>query len=523
MPHPNGRSRPWRRRVISAFMALALLGLVPAAVEQPTSAADPVIAYPNLRVLVPASSISIAQPTVSTRTLNFAHITWNAGAGPYEMRPTLNPATGVATATQALYTLTGPSTWSFVRTVPIVKPMVWDPPSDYRFPLTGFGLYQVAAGGGLGALISTSPKVDYCITPDKFVGGVPNTAPTASPPVSNCTNPNGALGLSVGWGDQYDYNDAGNNIDISNLPNGTYWLRAQADPGNYIAQQGPNQSITDTKLTISGTTVTVVQQVNPAVTLPVVTVTNPLPNASIAGPVTLSATVADANPVTSVQFLLDGLPVGAPQTSSPYSLNLPALNGGPHTISAQALDAAGMTGTAPAVPVTAPLQVGAVQVDQQISATGNTTIATPAFSTAAANEQLLAFVGSDAPPGKKQTMTVTGGGLTWNLVKRSNVQPGDAEIWSATAPAVLTNIAVTATATLPGKNASLTVLTVQNSVGIGASSIAGGTTGAPAVALTTTGSGSMLLATGNDYDRAAGRTLGPAQALVSQWLDTSTG
>ena len=41
---------------------------------------------------------------------------------------------------------------------------------------------------------------------------------------------------------------AGNNIDISNLANGTYWLRAQADPNGYFAQGGPEQSVTDTEL-----------------------------------------------------------------------------------------------------------------------------------------------------------------------------------------------------------------------------------------------------------------------------------
>ena len=104
--------------------------------------------------------------------------------------------------------------------------MTWVPPSDYRFPLTSFGLYANAASGTVGSLLVASPKVDYCMTPDAFVGGVPNTAPAATPSPSNCTDPNGLLGLSVGWGDLYDSEDAGNNIDISNVPDGTYWLAA---------------------------------------------------------------------------------------------------------------------------------------------------------------------------------------------------------------------------------------------------------------------------------------------------------
>ena len=40
---------------------------------------------------------------------------------------------------------------------------------------------------------------------------------------------------------------------------------------------------------------------------------------------------------------------------------------------------------------------------------------------------------------------ITGGGLTWQLVRRTNVQRGDTEIWRAFAPTPLTNVTVTAT------------------------------------------------------------------------------
>ncbi len=72
--------------------------------------------------------------------LDFTHITWNAGAGPLEFQPSYNSATGTSTAVQNLYTLTGNATWSFVKSVPVVKPMLWHPPTDYAFPLSGFAL-----------------------------------------------------------------------------------------------------------------------------------------------------------------------------------------------------------------------------------------------------------------------------------------------------------------------------------------------------------------------------------------------
>jgi hypothetical protein len=482
----------------------------------------PTIAYPNLRVEVPTDGFSISTPTTSVRTLNFSHITWNAGAGPLEIRPQYNPATGTAMATQALYTLTGPSAWSFVKNVPIVKSMVWEPPSDYRFPLTGFGLYTVGSGGGIGSLVASSPKVDFCMTPDTYVGGVPNTTTDPSPSIGDCADPNGILGLSVGWGDEYDSTDAGNNIDISNLPNGTYWLRAQADPDNYFTQSGPNLSITDTELAISGTTVTVLNQVQPTVTLPVVTITAPGANTMVTAPTTFQASVSDASHVTSVQFLLDGSPLGNPITTAPYTLALATLSSGTHLISARAVDANGLTGTAPGVTFSTPIHVGVLTVAQQVSAFGITTATTPTFSTTASNELVLAFVASDVAPGNTQTATVSGAGLTWSLVKRANTQPGDAEIWQATAPNPLSNATVTSTATKTGKDQFLTVLTIDNAGGVGATAAAGGT-GAPKVKLTAQAAGSLAIAVGNDYDHNVARTVGANQALASEWIDDAAG
>ena len=509
------------RRAAGLALALVAALLVSSAVGTTNVQAAPVIAYPNLRVQVPTSLISISKPTSTQRTLDFTHITWNAGDGPLEFRPQLDPATGVARATQSLSTLTGPSTWSVVKTVPVVQPMTWDPPSDYRFPLTSFGLYGNTASGTVGSLLVASPKVDYCMTPDAFVGGVPNTAPAATPSPSNCTDPNGLLGLSVGWGDLYNSEDAGNNIDISNVPDGTYWLRGQADPGDYFAQSGPNLSVTDTQLQISGTNVTVLQQVTPAATRPVVTVTSPADGSTVTGSVTLQSSVTDTVPVSRLQYLLDGAPLGPVLTSAPWSTTVAALPAGNHQLSAQAIDANGYAGTAPAISVSVPVTVGAIAFDQPTSATGKSSATTSTFATTAPAEVLLALVGSDgSSPG--QTATVSGGGLSWSLVKRANAQLGTSEIWAANVANPTANISVTATLAQGGMDLSLNVVGVRNAT-LGTSAAASAGTGAPTVSYSATAVGSVGVAVGNDWDKAVARTLGSGQALFSQWLDTATG
>jgi len=82
-------------------------------------------------------------------------------------------------------------------------------------------------------------------------------------------------------------------------------------------------------------------------TPPTVNVTSPASGATLSGTVTLTANATDNVGVTSVQFLLDGANVGAPLTIAPYSLpwDTTTSSNGSHTISAQARDAAGNTGT----------------------------------------------------------------------------------------------------------------------------------------------------------------------------------
>jgi hypothetical protein len=87
---------------------------------------------------------------------------------------------------------------------------------------------------------------------------------------------------------------------------------------------------------------------------PTVSVSAPSVGATVTGSVTVSASAADNLAVAGVQFLLDGAPLGAELTASPYSMSwnsASATNGG-HTLSARARDTAGNTTTSAGVAVT---------------------------------------------------------------------------------------------------------------------------------------------------------------------------
>ena len=503
----------------------------------PSSSLAQSIAYPDLKVMTPPSLISIGNPTPSTREFRFSHVTWDAGAGPLEIRPAYNAATGQSWAVQRLYSRDSSGNLSFVMDVPIAVPLYWVPPSDYRFPMSGFGLYS-DVNGSIGILMAASPKVNFCMTADVGVGGVPNTPTSSAYPPIDCTDPNGILGLSVGWGDQYDYTDPGENIDITSLPDGIYWLRSIADPYHLLQDSSTADNVTDTQVRITGNTVTVLKQLNPDSTPPNVSVTSPSPGSNVSGAVTLTATATAAGPsyqpVQSVQFLVDGLPVSGPVTSSTSSYStIWNSTSGSHIITAQATaSVSGFIATATGVPVTVPTQVGTIILDQTLSANGAGTgsVATTPIFSVRANELLVAFIAADGPAiSQSQTVTVSGGGLNWQLVSRSNVMAGDAEIWAASVPGASTNLTVTSTEASASANytQTLTVLALHGlngaPVAIGAHSNANALNGAPSVNLTTTAAGSWVFGVGSDYDGANARSLGPNQEFLNQQLFTAAG
>jgi len=154
------------------------------------------------------------------------------------------------------------------------------------------------------------------------------------------------------------------------------------------------------------------------------------------------------------------------------------------------------------------------------------TVAASGLSTTATNELLLAFISTDYLTGANTIVSnVTGGGLTWVLVIRTNKQSGTSEIWRAFAASKLTNVTVTATLS-HSVASSMTVLSftgmdtsgTNGSGAIGATGTGNATTGAPTASLVTTRNNSWVFGVGNDFDNATGRTPASGQSLVHQNL-----
>jgi hypothetical protein len=260
---------------------------------------------------------------------------------------------------------------------------------------------------------------------------------------------------------------------------------------------------------------------------PTVNITAPTAGATVAGAsVALSAAASGPVGVSAVQFLVDGSPVGPRLTAPPYttSWDSTTVPNGVHTIGAQATSTSGITSTATPVSVTVsnPGPAGP-SIDSKVSAEGHGTVTTPAFGTTQPGDVLVAFGSSDGPPSSPQTLSVSGAGLTWSLVKRANAQAGTTEVWTAKASSQLSNVTITSTQTRASYDQSLTIIAFRGSRGIGAAAAASAGSGAPSVSLTTTAPASWVFGSGNDYDNSIARTVGNGQTLAYQWLDTVSG
>ncbi len=151
--------------------------------------------------------------------------------------------------------------------------------------------------------------------------------------------------------------------------------------------------------------------------------------------------------------------------------------------------------------------------------TGNRTAA---VTTVTAGVTLVAFVGADGPAGPDgQAATVSGGGLTWTRVVQQSARSGVAEIWTATAPGLLTAAGITSTLSTAGFLQQITVIGFTNVSAVGASygaSTPGTAAVTASIGLVTQGTGSLVYGVGLDWATVSARTVGAGQTKLREYV-----
>ena len=206
------------------------VGVADAGRQAAVAARDPDLLLPDLQTLPPDELYVAVDRESDTREIRFSTTVVNVGEGPLEMVGTSDPGTGRTSATQRIRSV---SLDGVVEEV--VGDFVYHPShSHWHFEdFSAFELWTYGPGGALEDLVASSGKMTFCLMDTDRVspasaGAPPNAA------FGGCNR--GVQGISVGWGDTYGANLPGQELDVSDVPDGRYAIRSTADPEDRLLE-----------------------------------------------------------------------------------------------------------------------------------------------------------------------------------------------------------------------------------------------------------------------------------------------
>jgi hypothetical protein len=213
--------------------------------------------YPDLKTL-PPRDLRLDRTDVSAdgsgqfhNVLRFSNTVWNGGEGRAEIRAQIDPTTKSGPAFQRVYDSSG----NYVD-YPAGQ-MYWHA-AHQHYHYDNWGHYElwpksawdsyVASGRQIGSPQMIGSKTTSCVMDEEFIAELTGTPWPAVFPAGGCSpDSNGLIveGLSVGWGDTYDYYRWGQWIDLAqgSLADGQYVLRSVTDPTNTV-YESPNKGDT---------------------------------------------------------------------------------------------------------------------------------------------------------------------------------------------------------------------------------------------------------------------------------------
>lgn len=110
-----------------------------------------------------------------------------------------------------------------------------------------YRLREITAGNGVGPVIAQGQKTSFCILDlTVYDSSLPGYIP------GGYYNGCGATvqGLTPGWADIYSRNLTDQWIDITGVPNGTYWLESEVDPDNLVLEANETNNASRVQVTI---------------------------------------------------------------------------------------------------------------------------------------------------------------------------------------------------------------------------------------------------------------------------------
>jgi hypothetical protein len=174
---------------------------------------------PNVQPF-PAFALVLVSDAQGTQ-LRFSVTSWNKGAGRLELRAGERDSTSLKqNVYQRVYRTDGSYYDNLAGT------FVWHPEHNH-FHFENYAIYTLQPINAPGGSVRTSSKTTFCIMDTTPVNTSLPSAP-ASAVYTTCSS--SVQGMSVGWGDTYGWNLAGQSFDFTGNPSGDYKLIVEVDP-----------------------------------------------------------------------------------------------------------------------------------------------------------------------------------------------------------------------------------------------------------------------------------------------------
>jgi hypothetical protein len=185
--------------------------------------------------------------------LSFAANVWNAGPSPLVVDGYREPGAGKMDAFQYFYDASGKQVgWEPAGT------MEWDPRAGHtHWHFTDFARYRLLTADKQQAV--RSQKEAFCLAP---TDGIDLTVKQANWRPGNA-DLHTACGresslairetLDTGWGDTYTQRVPGQSFEITDLPNGTYYIEVAANPENRLRESNTGNNVSLRQVILGGT------------------------------------------------------------------------------------------------------------------------------------------------------------------------------------------------------------------------------------------------------------------------------
>jgi len=195
---------------------------------------------PNLRALPPADLFILLNADTGNPELRLSATSWNSGSGPLELVAGPGGQAG-QDVYQRIYTQAGGYADYLAGTFIFHE-------LHNHFHFEQYAVYTLRPVDAPGASQRQSYKTSFCIVDTTKVDARLPGAPK-KPVYAIC---NAVMqGMSVGWGDTYGWNLAGQAIDLTGNPDGKYELTVTFDPENQIIETNDEDNTACVLLQIS--------------------------------------------------------------------------------------------------------------------------------------------------------------------------------------------------------------------------------------------------------------------------------